>query len=168
MSRAPYSLPKAESGFPFGNLTAYDTALGWRYPNPKMAERYGTDPMGETAENIADRYAISRAEQDRFAVQSHRRAVDAIDKGKFKDEIVPELKFDGPGVVGMANSGADTNGSQFFITRSAIPTLDGRFTIFGKVIKGIEVLSQLTARDPSTGADLPPGDTILKVTIDEK
>ena len=89
MSRAPYSLPKAESGFPFGNLTAYDTALGWRYPNPKMAERYGTDPMGETAENIADRYAISRAEQDRFAVQSHRRAVDAIDKGKFKDEIIP-------------------------------------------------------------------------------
>lgn len=86
----------------------------------------------------------------------------------FKDEIVPELKFDGPGVVGMANSGADTNGSQFFITRSAIPTLDGRFTIFGKVIKGIGVLSQLTARDPSTGADLPPGDTILKVTIDEK
>ena len=89
MSRAPYSLPKAESGFPFGNLTAYDTALGWRYPNPKMAELYGTDPMGETAENIADRYGISRAEQDRFAAQSHQRAVDAIDNGRFKDEIIP-------------------------------------------------------------------------------
>lgn len=89
MSRAPYSLPKAESGFPFGHLTAYDTALGWRYPNPKMAERYGTDPMGETAENIADRYGISRAEQDRFAAQSHARAVDAMDSGRFKDEIIP-------------------------------------------------------------------------------
>jgi len=98
MSRAPYSLPKAENGFPFGNLTAYDTALGWRYPNPKMAERYGTDPMGETAENIADRFGISRAEQDRFAVQSHMRAVDAIDSGRFRDEIisvpVPQKKGD--------------------------------------------------------------------------
>ena len=53
MSRAPYSLPKAESGFTFGNFTAWDTALGWRYPNPLMKEKYGTDSMGETAENIA-------------------------------------------------------------------------------------------------------------------
>src|SRR5574338_1603331 len=53
MSRAPYSIPKAESGYPFGNLTAWDTALGWRYPNPKMVEMYGTESMGETAENIA-------------------------------------------------------------------------------------------------------------------
>ena len=53
MSRAPYSLPKAETGYSFGNLTAYDTALGWRYPNPKMKEMYGTDSMGETAEYIA-------------------------------------------------------------------------------------------------------------------
>src|SRR5512141_1105019 len=50
MSRAPYSLPKADDGFSFGNLTAWDTALGWRYPNPKMKERYGTDSMGETSE----------------------------------------------------------------------------------------------------------------------
>ena len=53
MSRAPYSIPKAEAGFSFGNLTAWDTALGWRYPNPVMKEKYGTDSMGETAENIA-------------------------------------------------------------------------------------------------------------------
>ena len=55
MSRAPYSLPKAEQGFPFGNLTTWDTALGWRYPNPKIQERYGTEAMGETAENIAEK-----------------------------------------------------------------------------------------------------------------
>lgn len=98
MSRAPYVLPKAESGYPFGNLTAFDTALGWRFPNPRMAELYGTDPMGETAENIADRYQISREEQDRFAVQSHARAIAAIESGRFADEIVsvnvPQRKGD--------------------------------------------------------------------------
>lgn len=89
MSRAPYVLAKAESGYPFGNLTAFDTALGWRFPNPRMAELYGTDPMGETAENIADRYTISREEQDRFAAQSHARAIAAMDAGKLAEEILP-------------------------------------------------------------------------------
>lgn len=89
MSRAPYVLPKAEKGYPFGNLTAYDTALGWRLINPKMQEMYGTDAMGETAENIADQTGITRAEQDAYALQSHRRAVAAMDSGKFAEEIVP-------------------------------------------------------------------------------
>ncbi len=90
MSRAPYSLPKAESGFPFGNLTAYDTALGWRYPNPKMKEMYGTEQMGETAENIAGmKPHISRQMQDEFSVRSHQRAIAAIDAKKFAEEIIP-------------------------------------------------------------------------------
>jgi 3-oxoadipyl-CoA thiolase len=90
MSRAPYSLPKAESGYAFGNLTAYDTALGWRYPNPKMKEMYGTDSMGETAENIAaERPHLTREKQDAFAVRSHQRAVAAIDSGRFAEEILP-------------------------------------------------------------------------------
>jgi acetyl-CoA acetyltransferase family protein len=90
MSRAPYSLPKAESGFAFGNLTAYDTALGWRYPNPKMQATYGTDSMGETAENIAaQRPHLTREKQDEFAVRSHQNAIAAIDTGKFAEEIVP-------------------------------------------------------------------------------
>ncbi|KAF0107615.1 MAG: putative beta-ketoadipyl CoA thiolase [Anaerolineaceae bacterium] len=90
MSRAPYSLPKAESGFPFGNLTAYDTALGWRYPNPKMKEKYGTEQMGETAENIAAmKPHITRQMQDEFSVRSHQRALLAIDAKKFAEEIVP-------------------------------------------------------------------------------
>ncbi|MEN6481663.1 MAG: acetyl-CoA C-acetyltransferase [Anaerolineaceae bacterium] len=89
MSRAPYSLPKAENGYPFGNLTAYDTALGWRYPNPKMVESYGTEAMGETAENIAELTGITRLEQDAFALQSHQRAIAAIDSGKFAEEIIP-------------------------------------------------------------------------------
>ena len=99
MSRAPYSLPKAEAGFSFGNLTAYDTALGWRYPNPKMKETYGTDSMGETAENIAkERPHITREKQDAFSVRSHQRAVAAIDSGRYKQEIIsvsiPQKKGD--------------------------------------------------------------------------
>lgn len=90
MSRAPYSLPKAEVGFSFGNLTAYDTALGWRYPNPKMKEMYDTHSMGETAENIAaERPHITREKQDEFSVRSHGRAIAAIDSGRFKQEIIP-------------------------------------------------------------------------------
>jgi 3-oxoadipyl-CoA thiolase len=90
MSRAPYSIPKAEAGFSFGNLTAWDTALGWRYPNPIMKEKYGTDSMGETAENIAaERPHITREKQDAFAFRSHRCAIEAIDSGRFAQEIMP-------------------------------------------------------------------------------
>ncbi len=90
MSRAPYSVPKAEQPFAFGNLTAWDTALGWRYPNPSMQELYGTESMGETAENIAQMMPeITRVEQDEFALASHQRAIAAIDSGKFAEEIIP-------------------------------------------------------------------------------
>jgi len=92
MSRAPYSIPKAEQPFSFGNLTAWDTALGWRYPNPKMQEMYGTESMGETAENIYEMMPhITRERQDAFAVESHQRAIAAIDSGKFAEEITPVL-----------------------------------------------------------------------------
>jgi 3-oxoadipyl-CoA thiolase len=90
MSRAPYSIPKGESAYPFGNLTAWDTALGWRYPNPIMQERYGTEAMGETAENIAEMMPeITRQMQDEFALASHQRAIAAMDAGKFSQEIIP-------------------------------------------------------------------------------
>ena len=92
MSRAPYSLPKAEQPFSFGNLTAWDTALGWRYPNPKMQEMHGTESMGETAENIYEMMPhLTRERQDAFAVESHRRAVAAIDSGKSAQEIAPVM-----------------------------------------------------------------------------
>jgi len=90
MSRAPYSIPKAERGFSFGNLTAWDTALGWRYPHPKIQELYGTEAMGDTAENIAAMMPdLTRQKQDAFALTSHQRAIAAIDTGKFTEEIVP-------------------------------------------------------------------------------
>jgi 3-oxoadipyl-CoA thiolase len=90
MSRAPYSVPKAEQGYSFGNLTMWDTALGWRYPNPKMQEMYGTEQMGETAENIAAmKPEITRERQDAFALRSHQNAIAAIDQGLFTQEILP-------------------------------------------------------------------------------
>jgi 3-oxoadipyl-CoA thiolase len=90
MSRAPYSVPKADRAFPWGNLTMWDTTLGWRYPNPRIEEAYGTEAMGETAENIYEQMPdISRQEQDAFSMESHRRAIAAIDSGKFAEEIVP-------------------------------------------------------------------------------
>ena len=85
----------------------------------------------------------------------------------FKNEIDPSLKFDRPGMVGMANSGPDTNGSQFFITYAPAPHLDGAYTLFGQVLSGMDVLEKLTPRDPQKGS-LPPGDKLLHVTIEEK
>ncbi len=88
MSRAPYSVPKNQSGA-FGNITAYDTALGWRYPNPKMEDVIPLESMGETAENVAKKYRVKRADQDEFAFASHQKAVQAQDKGIFDDEVIP-------------------------------------------------------------------------------
>ncbi len=98
MTRAPYSLAKNPQPFgPSGNATLWDTSLGWRYPNPRLAERFPLEAMGETAENIQERSKagqiaggeITREEQDRFALQSQERAVGAMDTGRFRDELVP-------------------------------------------------------------------------------
>ena len=89
MSRAPWSVPKTERAFPWGNVTMYDTTIGWRYPNPKMEEVIPLEGMGQTAENIYDETGISREEQDAFALESQRRAAAAIEAGHFRNEIVP-------------------------------------------------------------------------------
>jgi len=89
MSRAPWSLPKPERPQPVGHPQIWDTTVGWRYNNPKMDAMYPIISLGETAENIAEEMGITREEQDVFAVESHRRAVAAINAGSFKDEIVP-------------------------------------------------------------------------------
>ncbi|MBR57151.1 MAG: acetyl-CoA C-acyltransferase [Myxococcales bacterium] len=89
MTRAPYSLPKYRGAKPIGNAVAYDTALGWRYPNPRMEKSFPLEQMGETAENLAEKYAISREDQDAFALGSHTKAAQAIDSGDFENEIVP-------------------------------------------------------------------------------
>jgi len=89
MSRAPWAVPKPETGYPRGSVPMYDTALGWRFVNPRMEALYGTESMGETAENLAEMYRIPREEQDRFALRSHQKAVRATDEGRFAEEIVP-------------------------------------------------------------------------------
>jgi 3-oxoadipyl-CoA thiolase len=88
MTRAPLVQLKPERGFPRGSPEVADSTIGWRFVNPRMAERYSTEGMGETAENVAERYEVTRVDQDRFALESHRRAVAAQEAGVFAREIV--------------------------------------------------------------------------------
>ena len=89
MSRAPWSMPKPERMRPVGHPKMWDTTVGWRYHNPKLDALHPIISLGQTAENIADDLGITREQQDAFALESHRRAVEAIAAGKFKDEIAP-------------------------------------------------------------------------------
>ncbi len=90
MSRAPWVVGKPERGLPRGPQTMHDTTLGWRLVNPRMAELgVSTESMGETGENVAERYGISREDQDAFGLRSHQRAVAAAEAGIFAEEIVP-------------------------------------------------------------------------------
>ncbi len=88
MSRAPFVFGKAQSGYPRGDLTAYDSTLGWRFPNAQLAARFPLESMAETAENVAERYGVRREDQDRFALESQRRWQAAQVRGRFADEIV--------------------------------------------------------------------------------
>ena len=96
MSRAPLVTPKPEAAYPRGDRTLYDTTLGWRFVNPRYAERFSTATMGETGDNVADRWHVSREDQDAFALESQRRWAAADAEGRFADELVPagELERD--------------------------------------------------------------------------
>lgn len=88
MTRAPFALSKAST--PFGkDVKIFDTSIGWRFVNPKMEKMYGIESMGETAENLAELFKISREDQDKFAYHSHKKATEARNKGRFKKEIIP-------------------------------------------------------------------------------
>jgi 3-oxoadipyl-CoA thiolase len=89
MSRAPFVFGKPEHGFPRGDRTVYDTTLGWRFPNPRLEELFPLESMGETGENVAERYGVSREEQDAFGLQSQQRWAAAHEAGRFADELVP-------------------------------------------------------------------------------
>jgi acetyl-CoA C-acetyltransferase/3-oxo-5,6-didehydrosuberyl-CoA/3-oxoadipyl-CoA thiolase len=89
MTRAPFVMLKPDASFPRGNQMVWDTTLGWRMVNPRLAELYPPISLGETAENLARQYHISREEQDEFALDSHRRAVAAQDACRFSSEVVP-------------------------------------------------------------------------------
>ena len=89
MSRAPLVMAKPDAAFPRGNQTVWDTTLGWRFPNPRLEAMFPLESMGETGENVAERYGITREDQDAFALQSHRRWAAAQEAGRFADELVP-------------------------------------------------------------------------------
>ncbi|KKB41156.1 3-oxoadipyl-CoA thiolase [Bacillus thermotolerans] len=97
MTRAPFVMGKPEKDFPRGNMEMFDTTIGWRFINPKLEEMYGTDSMPQTAENVAQRYNISREDQDAFAYQSQMRAKQAVEENRFADEIVPVVYKDRKG-----------------------------------------------------------------------
>ncbi len=88
MSRAPLVMAKPEQAFPRGNQTVWDTTLGWRFPNPRLEAMFPLESMGETGENVAERYVVAREEQDAFALQSQRRWSEADSGGRFADELV--------------------------------------------------------------------------------
>ena len=113
MTRSPFVMLKPDRAFPRNARELVDTTIGWRFVNPRMAENYSTESMGETAENVAERYGVSREDQDAFALESHRRAIAAQEAGKFDEEIVtvdaPQPK--GPPVTVHSDEGprADTS-----------------------------------------------------------
>jgi 3-oxoadipyl-CoA thiolase len=123
MTRSPLVTLKPECGFARGPMELVDTTIGWRFVNPRMAERYSTVSMGETAENVAERYGIAREDQDAFALESHRRAVAAAEAGRFDDELVtvdaPQPK--GPPVTVHADEGPrpDTSAERLAALRPA-------------------------------------------------
>jgi 3-oxoadipyl-CoA thiolase len=94
MSRAPLVMGKPDKAFPRGNQTVWDTTLGWRFPNPRMEAMFPLESMGETGENVADRWSVSRDDQDAFALESQQRHAEAVAAGRFADELVPAGELD--------------------------------------------------------------------------
>ena len=86
---APFAMPKSSQPFPNGNVTVYDTSLGWRFPNPRLEAMFPLEAMGETAENLVEKYGIARAAQDAFALASHEKAASAQAAGRFDPGSVP-------------------------------------------------------------------------------
>jgi len=126
-------MPKPDGAFPRGPQTAYDTAIGWRLVNPKMAELYGTLQMGETAERVAQKYEVSREDQDAFALRSHQRAVAAQKSGRLAEEIVA---VDVPQRKGEALRLSDDEGPRSDTSLEALARLRPAFAEKGSVTAG--------------------------------
>jgi 3-oxoadipyl-CoA thiolase len=153
MSRAPWVVPKPERGLPRGPQTMHDTALGWRLVNPRMAELHSTESMGETAENVAERYGVQRADQDAFALRSHQRSVAATREGRFADEIVP---IEVPAIDGRP---------QAVIERDEGPREDTSLEALAKLRPAFREGGSVTAGNAST---LNDGAACLVLTSDER
>ena len=153
MTRSPYAIPKTSPEWEYGNVTAFDTTIGWRFVNPKMKELYGIDSMGETAENVWEqRREITRDEQDAFALESHRRAVAAIESGKFAEEIVPV-------------SVPQRKGDPVIVSRDEHPRKDTSMEALGKLKPAFRAGGSVTAGNSSGIND---GAAALVVMSDRK
>ena len=137
MTRAPYVQLKAESPFDRGPREMADTTLGWRFVNPRLAERHYPYSMGETAENVAERWGVSRERQDAFALESQQRAVAAIEAGRFADQIVPI-------------SIPQRKGEPLVIDRDEHPRADTSLEALGRLKPGLQ--GQTAARSPPATA----------------
>lgn len=139
MSRAPYVMPKNVSGKAlFGNITAFDTALGWRFPNEVMKTMFPLESMGETAENLAEKYHISREDQDNFALLSHQKALLAQQAGVFDEEIIP------------VPVGKNNDGSILFATTDEQPRPDISFDGLAKLKPAFRKEGSVTAGNSSS------------------
>ncbi|MDP4162586.1 MAG: acetyl-CoA C-acyltransferase, partial [Bacillota bacterium] len=120
MTRAPFVMAKPKAEFPRGNMEMIDTTIGWRFINRQLHEKYGTDSMPQTAENVAKKYEISRAEQDEFALNSQLKAQAALKSGLFQDELIP-IKVTG------------RKGDEHWITEDEHPRSDTTFEKLAKL-----------------------------------
>ncbi len=133
MSRSPWVMPKPPEGLPRGSATLEDTALGWRLVNPRMVALGHTDSLGETAENVAERYGVSRADQDELARRSHARALAAAESGALAEEIVA---IDVPGPKGTVATVDADEGPRSEAQLERLPQLPAIFRSPGTVTAG--------------------------------
>jgi 3-oxoadipyl-CoA thiolase len=123
MSRAPLAMAKPEHAFPRGNQTAWDTTLGWRFPNPRLEGKFPLESMGETGENVAERWEVSREDQDAFALRSQQRWAAAADAGRFDDEVIAVN-----GVARDEHPRSDTNAAKLAALKPAFRSNGGTVT----------------------------------------
>jgi 3-oxoadipyl-CoA thiolase len=133
MSRAPWAMLKPDQGLARGDARLVDTAIGWRFVNPRMPAVAATDSMGETAENVARAHGVTREDQDRFALESHRRAIAAREAGRFDDELLP---VSAPQPRGEPVVVADDEGPRADTTLAALARLEPAFAAGGSVTAG--------------------------------
>ena len=119
MSRAPLVTAKPDAAFPRGDRTLYDTTLGWRFPNPRLAELFPLEAMGETGENVAERWDVSREDQDAFALRSQQRWAAAADAGRFDDELVAVGDVDARRAPAPGHVGREARDAQAGVPRRA-------------------------------------------------
>jgi 3-oxoadipyl-CoA thiolase len=140
MTRAPYVMAKPAAAWDRGNRELYDTTLGWRFTNPKLAAMHYPYSMGETGENVAERWEVPRELQDEFALRSHQRAIEAIESGRFADQIVP---------ITVAGGRRDGGGEPLVVDRDEHPRKDTSLDALGRLRPAFREDGTVTAGNSS-------------------